>query len=194
GPVAASGYEWYEVAPIDVRLTGLAGEPATVVTESLGWVAAASRSGDAWLTPGSATCPPLPSDFRTLFGSTEGMRLACLGGIPVTVPARLVESNCDSDPALEYDPAWFGSWQGAPMLVDRTDSAAGPQCLHLLLAPGARHPNPLPVDRVVSVTGLFDHPDARECRIRWEGAPFERTDSCRSMFVVTSLRRDPATG
>ena len=66
GPVSASGYAWYEVAPLGSR------------SLPQGWVAAAGRSSEPWLAGGDFSCPPVPTDFRIPSGSPNGRRAGVL--------------------------------------------------------------------------------------------------------------------
>ena len=49
GPVRASGYAWYEVAPLDAW------------DLPSGWVASGDRDGEPWIEPGGFDCPALRS-------------------------------------------------------------------------------------------------------------------------------------
>jgi hypothetical protein len=180
GPVEGSGYSWYEVAL--VKGTGF--EAGT------GWVAAASRDGEAWLAPGSASCPAPPTDFATVEALTRGERLACFGGEPITIQARLVDCNCDLDgPSVE--PRWFDHGGQPSVLVD--PAMPGPpsyfdDALFLNLDPAGSHVDPLPLDSVVEITGMFDHPAARACMTGGLDEPFRPSHYCRFEFAVTSLK------
>ncbi len=48
GPVAASGYTWYEVIPVDLTLSG---------GHASGWVAAGDKDGTPWIALRTATTP-----------------------------------------------------------------------------------------------------------------------------------------
>src|SRR4029079_12368134 len=85
GPVSASGYTWFEVAPLTSR-----GHPD-------GWVAEGSRTGEPWLARGAFRCPAVPTDFRSLAALPSAVGLACFPRIPITVMARLISCNCDVD-------------------------------------------------------------------------------------------------
>src|SRR4051812_33468406 len=65
GPVSASGYTWYEVAPLASK------------NQPHGWVAKADRSGEPWLSGSHFSCPPVPTDFRSLAALPAGVGLAC---------------------------------------------------------------------------------------------------------------------
>jgi hypothetical protein len=196
GPEAASGYQWYEVSPIAFGVTGIAGQPDTVVgAGSTGWVAAASRDGVPWLAHGNATCPATPTDVMTLARLTIGERLACFSQVPITVRARVLGCNCEVDPGLSTRPAW---WAGEDKLVlvppgasaALKDWPTGLDYLWLRLHPDAAHPVPLGPGGTVTVTGMFDHPDATRCT--WQepdgDGTFKLLEACRYWFVTTSIR------
>jgi hypothetical protein len=186
GPVAASGYDWYQVVPISVRLRGA----------EYGWVARASRDGDAWLAPGSAACPASPGTLEALRILEPGIRLACFAGQPITVQARLIQFDGDVDGPTRLEPAWFNDGPGYPphLLLDPTDPQGDPATawFGLHLDPAGSAPDPLPIGRVM-VTGLFDHPAARACQLTtYDPTTTTRPDpSCRWQFAVTSLAAAP---
>ena len=70
GPVSASGYSWYEVAPLGSR------------TLPQGWVAAGSRTGEPWLAPGTFVCPPVPHRLQVSLGSPACRWASVLSGDP----------------------------------------------------------------------------------------------------------------
>jgi serpin B len=70
GPVDASGYRWYEVAPIGVHLQG---GPGT------GWVASAAKTGEPWIAPAGGPLADVGvehADTPRLTGSPAGARHA----------------------------------------------------------------------------------------------------------------------
>lgn len=73
GPVAASGYAWYEVVPLTSR------------TLPSGWVASADRGGEPWIESGSFDCPQPPTDLHALASLPAGVGLACFPHVPITV-------------------------------------------------------------------------------------------------------------
>ena len=180
GPVSASGYTWYGVAPL---------LPSTADLRS-GWIASASLQGAPWIEVTALECPPEPTDVQGLLDLPLGARVGCFAGQPITIQARLVECNCDVNGG-SYDPAWFG-WGGRTgLLVDpsKTEAPASTaDWLAVLLDPAGEHPDELPLGEVVEVTGMFDHPAARACLYQGpENAPPAPTDDCRYRFATTSL-------
>jgi hypothetical protein len=178
GPTDADGYAWFQV----VRLTD---------GDAIGWVASASPDGDPWIAPAEAECPAAPETFEELRGLPAGVRLACFADTPITVSARLTTCNCDIDSAT-FDPEWFNItlYEGAPLVLAEPVGAGSidlDEGLLLVLDPDGEADEPLPVDAVVDVTGVFDHPAARTCTST-DGEGESRPDpACRFSFAVTSL-------
>ena len=182
GPVSASGYSWYEVAPLGSR------------TLPQGWVAAGSRTGEPWLAPGTFVCPPVPTDFKSLSALPHAVGLACFPGTPITVVARLIGCNCDIDGGW-FTPEWFSSGTGGPeMLVEPQLTAPPPDVrdwFWLNLDPAGHRPTALPMGEIVEVTGVFDHPAAAGCTFtELEGEPVP-SQQCRLAFAVGKLVAQP---
>ena len=113
GPVSASGYAWYEVAPLASR------------NLPSGWVASADRDGHPWIGAGAFDCPPVPTDFRSLAVLPPGVGLACFPRVLITVKARLISCNCDVDGPW-YEPSWFSLWSGSLDLLVEPDVTTVP--------------------------------------------------------------------
>jgi hypothetical protein len=180
GPVAADGYHWYEVTPL-------------VTASSLphGWVAAASRDGEPWLAARTASCPARPTTFAALAAIPSPLALVCFPRVPITIAARIVDCNCDVD-GPGYAPSWFtDASSGWRLLIDpaRTAPSAESRDLWLYLDPAAKRPAILPVDQVVTVTGIFDHPAADACVRGPYVYPAAATGECRLWFAVTAITR-----
>jgi hypothetical protein len=178
GPVSASGYAWYEVAPLASR------------SLPRGWVASASRDGEPWLAARDFACPSIPTKLSALAALPTGAGLACFPRVPITVRARLIGCNCDMDGAW-YTPHWFFLGSGGPKLLVEPDVTRPPDdtgnWFILSLDPAGEHPDVLPVDQVVEVTGIFDHPAAAKCTMtEMDGEPVA-TQDCRLVFAVTKL-------
>ena len=178
GPVAASGYAWYEVVPLDsLELPS-------------GWVASSDRAGEPWMTADDFDCPPLPTDFRSLAALPPGVGLACFPRVPITVEARLLSCNCDADGSW-YTPHWFFLGSGSPELLVEPRLTTVPSDVadwfSLNLDPTGEHPDVLPIGQVVEVTGIFDHPAAATCtRTEMDGDQVP-SQGCRLEFAVTHL-------
>ena len=183
GPVSASGYTWYEVAPLASR------------SLPRGWVASASRDGERWLGVDDFACPPLPTDFRTLAALPAGVGLACFPGMPITVEARLLACNCDVDGG-RFEPSWF-TFGGGPLLVEPAQTQPPSDVADwfpLHMDPAGHHDDVLPVDgvypdpgQIVEVTGVFDHPAAASCMLAEMDGELAPSHDCRLTFAVTRL-------
>jgi hypothetical protein len=179
GPVAASGYDWYEVVPLASS------------TLPNGWIASAARDGTQWIGPSpSPSCPAVPTTMRALASLGTAVGLHCFARIPITVRARLIGCNCNIDGSW-YEPYWFYLGSGSPKLLvdpDVSDVLSDrDEWFALNLDPAGEHPDVLPLGEVVEVTGLFDHPAAATCtRTEMDGEPVP-TAACRLEFGVTRL-------
>ncbi len=178
GPVSASGYAWYEVAPLASR------------SLPIGWVASADRDGHPWIGAGAFDCPPVPADFRSLAVTPAGVGLACFPRVPITVTARLIECNCDVDGPW-YTPSWLELASGSPNLLVEPATTTVPgnfaDWFALNLDPTGEHPDVLPIGQIVEVVAIFDHPAASICtRTEMDGQPVP-SQGCRLQFAVTRL-------
>jgi hypothetical protein len=202
GPKHGSGYHWYRVALINARLTGVSGDGPDDIRGLSVWIPVASRDGAAWLRHGKARCPAKPTNVLELYSVPLGARVTCFDGIPITITAKIVASDasCDYDPGMSIRPRWFSGESvtladGSRNLVLARPAgvAPDPPCppfdTLLYVDPAGKHPDPLPLDRRVTVTGMFDHPAAARCRWKWGEDPWQATDACRSWFVATKIVR-----
>ena len=179
GPTISSGYDWWQVVPLD--FPGLEGP-------GHGWVAAASREGEPWIHPSDAACPSPPEDLAALVALTHGMVLACFSRQPITVRARLVACHCDVDgPAT--DPSWLGVGDQPILLVDpsQTKPPDRSEDWFILHADPDVWMGPLPLDEVVDVTGSFDHPAAEGCLVAGLDEPPTPSISCRFAFTLSAF-------
>jgi hypothetical protein len=177
GPVSASGYDWYEVFPLNSQ------------DLPQGWVASASRDGEPWIADGDFACPAMPIDIRSLAALRPGVGLACFPRVPIEVKARLIRLGGELDGGA-YTPGWFGVGQLGGMLLVEPEVTRPPadprKWFILMLDPAGRHPDVLPVGEVVKVTGVFDHPAAAACTFDSGREPVPSQD-CRLMFAVKRL-------
>ena len=195
GPVQASGYDWYQVKPL-TRL----GAPAQLAP--LGWVAVAGKDGEPWIEQRAAHCPSDPIDLHDVasLDVDEEMyiEIVCFSGQEITFPARLTTPSewCGLGEWPVIEPEWMGECTTAPNYLVALDSE---ESLHPVWSPDAdlgfapdveAAPEGWPT---VEVTGLFDHPDARTCRLSDDSTyapapdPAETILVCRNWFVVTSI-------
>ena len=194
GPVAGSGYRWYQVQPL--------GGPIDNDSPPFGWVAAGDKTGDPWIQAGGYPCPKTPTTFREFVAIDDHVAaLACFGRKPLSFPARVAEpeATCGVDIGWTVEPEWLGSTCSHPayLVFDATtkdddfDSIIEPNLDTSGLRPGPEEKDWIPVN----VTGSFDHPASSTCRVRvTEGTPpLPSSDeiilSCRARFVITALER-----
>ncbi|HET7473396.1 MAG TPA: hypothetical protein VFJ71_09745 [Candidatus Limnocylindrales bacterium] len=190
GPVEASGYTWYEIAPI--------GNAEVTVELPFGWVAVADKDGTPWVAPASPSCPAKPTSIDDLVVLDRLLALACFGDEPIRINARLAqpEATCGVDIGWDVEPSWLGGTCPQPaFLVESTDSMGlslnsviDPDLDVRGFTPGVEEPEWLRVH----LTGRFDHPDAKTCHGVGTGqpVPYPRDQivvSCRATFVITKI-------
>jgi hypothetical protein len=202
GPMQASGYDWYQVQPT------MSLEDA--ITYPAGWVAAASREGEAWIEPEHIDCPPEPADVLGLESILEHdemyWEIPCFSGRELTFEARLgrAEVTCvDIEGDWIWEPGWFGSCLAPPFFLASVEEDPNGTTYWAAFPPGidtsiAVAPD-APRDEwpIVEVTGMFDHPLAQTCHnvAAFETAheeepdPFQTVMHCRRQFVVTSMHK-----
>ena len=199
GPVQASGYDWYQVQPIDPSDDGTEPFP-------FGWVAAAAKDGEAWIETEAVNCPALPTDPRQISSLDDAKpmyyQITCFSGQEITFPARLVTPSewCGLGEWAAIDPVWMGTCTTAPNYLVALDDDDGNSTLHPLWSPDVdlsfapEVEAPREAWPTVEVTGLFDHPEARTCGLA-DGSTYSPTPDpallsldCRVQFVVTSMR------
>jgi hypothetical protein len=191
GPVRTSGYAWYEIVPIRTD--------ADHDDLPFGWVAAAGKDGESWLSRAGSTCPALPADYVSFATTPPLIALACFGHRSLTFAARIAnpEATCGVEIGWDVDPSWiFSTCPHPPFLLEdltRTDlsldAVIDPKLDIHRLNPGPDVPEWLRV----TVTGRFDHPAARACRGVSNGekvplAPAQIVLDCRATFVISALK------
>jgi hypothetical protein len=199
GPVQASGYDWYQVQPVNPF-------EMDTVPHPFGWVAAAGRDGEPWIKRTKVECPPLPTDLSevvpTIWFEPRVVELMCFGDHKLTFLARLVTPSewCGLGEWPAVEPEWMGECTTAPNYLVGLDDDEGEVVLHpawspdvdLSFAPAVE--SPPEAWPTVEVSGRFDHAQAINCR-----SPGQSSDSpvreramtvlmCRTKFVVTSIR------
>jgi hypothetical protein len=181
GPVTASGFDWYFVAPTKGKLPS-------------GWVAA-GRAGERWLDSTAVACPlapGTPSELRRLDGL---LAVSCFGGRQFTFDALLGswEAQCGMEPCcdvLDSRGCLSDGW-----LIDPSTKFTDAAALSIVFddvdqstLPSFTFDQPIRV----RVSGQFDHPFARACTPTPEGRaagliPELGVLGCRTQFVVTSV-------
>lgn len=170
GPVPASGYDWYLVAPLD-RADGTRGP--------FGWIARASREGEAWVRSIEPPCP-VATDLADVLGLQPLERLACYGGEALTLTAPSLTCGAGGGPWI-WDPAWLMVIGGCALAIDESLS------LLMRVPPGVTGPGG---STPVTVTGHFDDPAAAGCTVTTTDpadpapGPEEAVVICRTQFVI----------
>jgi hypothetical protein len=128
--------------------------------------------------------------MAALVAVDPGTALACFRGQEIAVRARLVACQCEVE-GPQVEPAWFGFAESGGILTppEQTRPPADVRDWFFLhLDPRGEYTRPLPVGNLVSVTGLFDHPDASRC-VQKDGPDVQAVPDCRWTFAVTRLER-----
>jgi hypothetical protein len=188
GPVEADGYTWFLVQP-DTK----AGTP-------FGWVAV-GRSGEVWLRPRVVACPAT-AGVDALAGMSPFEAVACFGSRPITieatvrhVAARDVGADCalaGGNGVCVEGPSWLLPEPGA-LSVELDATAPHGRSLGMHVRPADRDRfSALAPGRRLRVTGTFDAPEARECRVTdADGQDLVPRDevilACRTRFVVNAV-------
>jgi len=190
GPVEASGYTWYEVAPI--------GDAGTTVELPIGWVAVADKDGTPWIQEVTPDCPARPSSVEALRSVDAVLALACFGETPITIRARLAqpEATCGIDIGWTIRPEWLGSTCPQPRFLVESATEVGLSFDSIIdpsLDVSRWKPGVEPEDwTAVRITGRFDHPAASTCRGVSNGervpySPDRVVLTCRATFVITKI-------
>ena len=188
GPVTASGYDWYQVQPINT--------PGESEELPFGWVAAADKDGTPWLVSDAPQCEAVTTSAE--FGAIRPiLGLACYGNEELSFAARLVqpEATCGVDIGWTIEPDWLASTCPQPTYLlaqaesdEFLDVAFDPALDTTGLEPGVESAD----WQAVTVTGHFDHHAAKTCNGVSNGEPVpldpdEIVLRCRSTFVVTDV-------
>jgi hypothetical protein len=189
GPVAGSGYDWYEIHAPRANLTG--------------WVAAAAKTGEDWIRPVPLGCTmgASPDPIVDAIGY-ELMHLACYGELELSGMRFLGRPEGDGircPDTFEWllEPEWLDMPLvcGYEFRQEEPDSGSAD-----VITPGILHPSIVDVPRallaaqpgglLVDVTGRLDHPDSRECTAVGSNAPPPALVrlQCRMRFVITARR------
>lgn len=195
GPVGASGYAWYQVLTFSGDLTPAGGGVDETAVEG-GWVAAADKNGEPWVQAFRPDCAPAPTSVNDLLMLDGVTALACFGGQPLTLAARMLD--CRSSPELQsqmyceadtgspaYSPGWFD--RTFAFLVPEAGSFDQDSMLDLHLDPLGSYPAPMPYGVPVDVTGQYDHPAASACTVYHYFKEDTPSVQCRTVFAVTAV-------
>jgi hypothetical protein len=181
GPVAADGYDWYQVAPFEEFFSDTPPE-----WPRPGWVAAASREGEPWIAPWAGDCPDPTLD--AMHGRPYVLLLACFSDQTLTVKGTF--TGCFvSDPTV-VSPVWLAHTGCA--LVPFGWEPEGVFSGGLVFRFNGDVGVPQRAGVAIRVVGHFDDAAARTCREETqpgdEATPPELVIlGCRAQFVVTDV-------
>lgn len=158
GPVSADGFDWYLGSPYQARVNEEA-DAASQVWVRFGWVAAADKTGEAWIVPIEADCPA-DATVETLADLPFEMRLACFGDEPMSLDGNV---TCpDFGPPIPTPaPAWL-TWDACylvpPDAPPYNELGGQQQVIAIHYPPEAER-----LSGALSITGHFDDPRSTEC-------------------------------
>ena len=183
GPATADGYAWYQVQPYDHKRV-----------LPFGWIAAGSRDGEPWVEPFPLGCDSVAPSAEGLVSGERLEQLYCsisAGNPDITFEGDVWCTFADDHNGGLSGPSWIDE-RGYCEL--RTE--VGSRWLYghpvARLLDEARNP----VEGRYTITGHFDDPGARKCRV----SPMEGSEppaaaavilGCRTAFVVTKATPTP---
>jgi hypothetical protein len=185
GPIAGSGYAWYQVLPLGGTVRDVAAS---------GWVAAASRDGRRWLQDAILQCPSeLFENFASLANIGGAGGLSCYGSSQLSFLAAIRSCDCSV-----MGPAPSPYWLAGPDPTGyRLDAPPWLEPAERVIQP-AFHPDMQGVPVLTSgdvyqVTAHYDDPAAATC-VPDDGFldgplgdPVAQIGRCRMTLVVTRL-------
>jgi hypothetical protein len=190
GPVAGSGYDWYEIHAPRTGLTG--------------WVAASAKSGEAWIRATPIGCDGDDATVDLGGNEVDLGRLICYRDVVITSVRFLGRPEgdglrCPDTFEWIHEPEWLD----IPLMCGYEFRDVADDGADDLLSAGVLHPSIVDVPEallaeqpdglLVEVTGRFDHPDTRSCTALGGNTPplaLVRL-GCRASFVITAL--EPAS-
>ena len=182
GPVGGNGYDWYRVAPFQPCCTDFV-EPAPL----LGWVAAGSKDGEAWIRATNEGCAFVNPEANP-YWQPDLVALSCLGDREIVFEGTL--DGCAGVVPGNIEPAWLAEGYCGLLPEGFEPGEIGPSFLPFHVLPdGPVLPGP---DASIRVIGHLDDPAAATCRA------VRQTDEepippeivvlrCRGAFVVTEI-------
>lgn len=192
GPVSADGFDWYLGSPYEAQVNEEA-DGTSQLWVRFGWVAAADKTGDAWIVPIEADCPP-DATIDTLADLPLELQLACFGEGPISLDGTVSCANL-GPPIPTPEPAWL-TWDACfvvPPDAPPYNPMGGPQRVVGIHYP----PEAERLTGALRITGHFDDPRSAECKFfvpTPEGDVYsqdlyhrEQQLRCRASFVVDRI-------
>lgn len=159
GPVSADGFEWYLGSPYEARVNKEA-DATSQVWVRFGWVAAADKTGEAWIIPIEADCLP-DATVENLAELPFELRLACYGKEPISLEGNVTCADF-GPPIPTPKPAWL-TWDAChivPSDAPPYDYLGGSQQFIPIHYP----PEDERLTGALSITGHFDDQRSIQCR------------------------------
>ncbi len=209
GPLEVDGYEWVHVAT-----PGLPANTGCLSEQDCprdGWVATADLLGNPWVEVAKPECTPSPITVRAMGAHAPGLRLACFGGVQLSLVGYVASESegRGCKPNYGVDPEWFHPcaqffvdgdevpYEGTTgWITARIHPSLGEPC-GLTWRSSTACPLLPYAGSWVRVSGQYDHPDAATC----VGVPVPDMGQppsdgrivydCRLSFVVTAI--EPAS-
>jgi hypothetical protein len=188
GPVPASGYDWYLVYPFTVSISN------PPEHWRLGWVAAGSLDGEAWIAPAAPSCPR--ADFDGLSAISWMGALACYGDDPLTLEGSFGGSSYTVPGVIS--PGWLVNTYYWLWPLGTAPDAPLPGLTGFLLHVPDAATLDYDLGIPIRVRGHFDDPAAQTCiagPLPGEPTPGSSADEiladqevvlyCRASFIVT---------
>jgi hypothetical protein len=184
GPVAGSGYDWYQVVAPGISRAG--GGPM------VGWIAVASKTGQAWAKALPLDCPApdtlvsLADMARLASGAFPDGGLSCFAGRTITTRGNLHLGCAPSRPTPAAN--WLSQASAVSfVLTDGVPTFTGrvrPEDVQAFCN--------MPQDANWNVEGHFDDPGSASCAAPAAADPaaLAARYQCRSLFVVTLMLRN----
>jgi hypothetical protein len=171
--VAADGYAWYHVIPVDP------GYPS-------GWVAAGIREGDPWITSAQLDCPELPVAAANLSSLGVYGGLACYGKREIEVTGEMTCDVGDVDLSIG-GPSWLRDDRHCTLDLGDSTMEVLDGGMPIDYGPGRMNG---------IVTGHFADPESSTCVSAIEDVDpppdaDEIVATCRAMFVGTDWKSVP---
>lgn len=146
GPVEASGYRWYLVAPL---------RQADGAEPPFGWIASASREGEPWIGTADPDCPDTV-DLAAVLALQPLERLTCFGRNTLTLTGPRIVCGAGGGP-WTFEPAWIAVLGGCGLAIDDSGDA-----MLYRVPPGGTDPG---MTAPLTVRGHFDDEAAETCRV-----------------------------
>lgn len=196
GPVAADGYDWYQLSGLGLPYGSgcITPEPGGLLEcpAWLGWLAAAGTDGSAWLAPTEAPpCPTEAPSVEVISFQMYTMRLVCHGSNPLTFRAWWPEAPSATGgtcPAAGTEVEWLACPETNPNSLGAAEGdVEGRLQVSIDPASGVAMPER---GQWIELTAHFDDAAAQGCAAVGElrdSDPQAEVFTCRLQLVVSEV-------